>query len=63
MYCINCGVKLADTEKKCPLCNTAPCEASIQREPARALYPKNHYPEASVKRGAVNGTILILFLI
>ena len=21
-YCVNCGVKLADSEKKCPLCNT-----------------------------------------
>lgn len=63
MYCIKCGVKLADTEEKCPLCNTAPGETDIRREPARALYPQNRYPEVSVRPGAVNGTILILFLI
>ena len=63
MYCVNCGVKLADTEEKCPLCNTAPGEPLARREPARALYPKNRYPEASVKPSAVNGTILVLFLI
>ena len=22
MYCIKCGVELADTEKQCPLCGT-----------------------------------------
>ena len=21
-YCVNCGVKLKNSEKKCPLCNT-----------------------------------------
>lgn len=63
MYCVNCGVRLADTEVKCPLCNTAPGEPPVKREPARALYPQNRYPEASVKPSAVNGTILVLFLI
>ena len=63
MYCVNCGVKLADTEEKCPLCNTAPGEPLVRREPARALYPKNRHPEASVKPGAINGALLILFLI
>lgn len=63
MYCVNCGVRLADTEVKCPLCNTAPGEPPAKREPTRALYPKNRYPEASVKPSAVNGSILVLFLI
>ena len=63
MYCVKCGVKLADTEDNCPLCNTAPGEPVIKREPARALYPKNRYPEVSVRPGAINGTILCLFLI
>lgn len=63
MYCVKCGIKLADTEERCPLCNTAPGEAVIKREPAGALYPKNRYPEVSVKPSAINGAILILFLI
>lgn len=62
MYCINCGVKLADTEEKCPLCSTVPGEIPAKREPVRALYPHDRYPQASVRPGAVNATILILFL-
>ena len=63
MYCVKCGVKLADTEDKCPLCNTAPGEFPLKRVPARDLYPKNCYPETPVKPSAVNGALLILFLI
>lgn len=63
VYCVNCGVKLADTEEKCPLCSTLPGAVPARREPARALYPEGRYPEGSVKRGAVNGAILILFLV
>ena len=63
MYCVNCGVKLADTEEKCPLCNTAPGESLPKRVPTKALYPKNCYPETSVKPNAINGAMLILFLI
>ncbi len=63
MYCVNCGVRLGDAEKKCPLCNTVPGEPLIKREPAKALYPQNCYPEVSVRSGAINGTILIAFFI
>lgn len=63
MYCVNCGIKLADTEEKCPLCSTVPGEMPTGRAPVRPLYPKNRYPEPSVKPGAVNGAVLILFLL
>lgn len=63
MYCINCGVKLADTEQTCPFCRTAPDTLLKKREPVRALYPENRYPERTVKTGALNGAILILFLL
>lgn len=63
MYCMNCGVKLADTEKSCPLCSTVPGELVVKKEAAEALYPPNRYPEASVKPGALNGAILFLFFI
>jgi len=39
MYCVNCGVKLADSEKKCPLCNTAVYHPDIKREDAPPPYP------------------------
>lgn len=62
MYCVNCGVRLADTEACCPLCSTAP-SAEIRRAPVGALYPKGCRPVPSVKPGAVNGAVLFLFLI
>lgn len=38
MYCISCGVKLSDTERVCPLCQTVvPCENPVKAEP---LYPR-----------------------
>ena len=63
MYCVKCGVKLADTEEKCPLCDTALGAPIVRREPGKTLYPQNRYPKASVKHGAVNGAILFLFMI
>ena len=36
-YCVNCGVKLAKSEKKCPLCNTPvinPNKKDVVFEPA-----------------------------
>lgn len=63
MYCVKCGVKLADTEEKCPLCDTALGAPVNRREPEQALYPKNRYPKASVRHSAVNGAILFLFVI
>ena len=62
MYCVNCGIKLANTEEKCPLCSTLP--GSYVREALEpGLYPKDHYPEKSVKKGALNGVILFLFIV
>ena len=46
MYCINCGVKLADTESKCPLCGTVPYHPDIQRGSAEKTYPINEYPKS-----------------
>ena len=37
MYCINCGVKLADSEKRCPLCGTVPYHPDIVRQEGEAL--------------------------
>ena len=63
MYCVNCGVKLGDTEETCPFCHTVPGTPLERKEPVRALYPENRYPAGSFRTGAVNGTILILFLL
>ena len=47
MYCINCGVKLSDTESKCPLCGTIPYHPDINRTLSEKSYPTNNYPKIS----------------
>ena len=63
MYCVKCGVKLSDTESKCPLCNTAVFHPDIEREQAEPLYPKEKMPDVRSRSRALNGAILILFII
>lgn len=63
MYCINCGVKLADTEKKCPLCNTVVYHPQLQQGQTRPLYPANKMPQHSAGGKSLNGAVIFLFLI
>lgn len=44
MYCVQCGVKLADTEVRCPLCGTRVFHPDIFREEGERLYPAQKYP-------------------
>ena len=44
MYCIKCGVKLADTEKSCPLCQTKVCHPDFPVTEGEPLYPRDKYP-------------------
>ena len=43
MYCIQCGVKLSDTESRCPLCGVAVYHPELTREPGEPLYPRHRY--------------------
>ena len=45
MYCVKCGVKLADTEKVCPLCKTKVYHPDILQGEGNPLYPENVYPK------------------
>ena len=63
MYCINCGVKLAESEKSCPLCNTAVYHPEIKHHIASSLYPKNKIPKTTSNSKVLNGAIIITFLI
>ena len=41
-YCVNCGVELAPSERRCPLCNTEVINpADPWREPSTRPYPKH----------------------
>ena len=39
MYCIQCGVELADTEKICPLCMTRVYHPEIHQPEVIPMYP------------------------
>lgn len=63
MYCINCGVKLADTEKSCPLCATVVCHPQIQQSAAEPLYPPHRYPDPQIRSRAALIVVTTLMLI
>ena len=63
MYCMRCGVKLADTEKTCPLCGTVCYHPDIPRPQTNPLYPQNRQPQIQVSPSGVMSALTILFLI
>lgn len=43
MYCVKCGVELADSERSCPLCKTKViCPDGIEPPSAESPYPPHH---------------------
>ena len=63
MYCIKCGVGLADTEHTCPLCGTRVYHPDLPMPDGAPLYPENKLPKVRSGRKALSGAIIILFLI
>ena len=63
MYCINCGVKLADSEKACPLCGTVPYHPQISRPEGEPLYPAGRKPKHQVRSRAAQIVATALFLL
>lgn len=60
MYCANCGVGLAPTEKACPLCGVR-AHPDLQREAVQPLYPAE--PPMQVNSKAVHVVTTVLFLL
>ena len=50
MYCVKCGVELADSQRVCPLCGTRVFHPDIPRTPADPPYP----PDERVRPEEVN---------
>ncbi len=63
MYCIKCGVKLSDSEDKCPLCGTVPYHPDITRIEIDPLYPKKQLPVTQVSRAGALIIISAVFLL
>lgn len=63
MYCVNCGVKLADTEKRCPLCQTVVFHPDIVRKEAQPLYPEELGPNPQVNSLAAQIVVATAYLL
>ena len=61
MYCINCGVKLADTEARCPLCGVTVYHPELGSPKGEPLYPRHRYPapEAASKAAQIVVTTVL----
>lgn len=63
MYCVNCGVKLADTEKACPLCGTRCCHPDFPTPTVKPNYPSRNHPQSQVNPLGIMSALTILALI
>ena len=63
MYCVNCGVKLGDAEKSCPLCGTAVFHPDIPHPQGEPLYPADRLPAPQVSSRGGQIILTALFLI
>lgn len=63
MYCVNCGVKLADTEQFCPLCGVKALHPDVERKPAKPAYPANRYPTPQVSPKGAQIIVTAMFLL
>jgi hypothetical protein len=52
MYCIKCGVELADSERVCPLCGTAPYHPDLPAPVGESPYPSRIPVRRSINRHA-----------
>ena len=49
MYCIKCGVELADSEKSCPLCQTPVFHPMFPQPEGETLYPADANPPRKIR--------------
>mgnify|MGYP006923305916 CR=1 FL=1 len=63
MYCVNCGVKLSDTEKRCPLCQTLVYHPEVSRHTAEPLYPEELGPALQLTSWAAQFIITTAYLL
>ena len=63
MYCIRCGVALADTEKQCPLCHTTVFHPSIEQKDVPPLYPREYTATPQMRPWGALMIISMLFLL
>lgn len=65
-YCVNCGVELDDSAKKCALCGTKiinPAKADTTEETVSAPFSENVYIPKTVKARFIAGLISLIMLV
>ena len=64
MYCVNCGVELADSETVCPLCGTRVFHPDLPRKQAPSPYPADpHGKPEEVNRSGILFVMTMLALL
>lgn len=63
MYCVNCGVKLGESEKTCPLCGVVAFHPELPRPNGESLYPTQSIPAKQVNRRSAQIIFTALFLL
>lgn len=63
MYCIQCGVELADSEQQCPLCGTVVFHPHLTRPEGEKPYPSDLYPAQQVQPWGMLLITTMLFLL
>ncbi|MDD7651810.1 MAG: DUF6320 domain-containing protein [Candidatus Faecousia sp.] len=51
MYCMNCGVRLGDSEKRCPLCGLRVYHPDLEAPGGEPLYPRGWAPPPPERSG------------
>jgi hypothetical protein len=49
-YCVKCGVELAESEKRCPLCSTLVYHPDVSSGQGEGLYPKTEIKKEKVSK-------------
>lgn len=64
LYCVKCGVELADCEPKCPLCGTVVYHPDLERPEGNPIYPPyQHGREETINIHGVLFVLSVVFLI
>ncbi len=63
MYCVKCGVELKDSEKICPLCNTAVFHPDIKQDDIDKPYPEFRRVDRKSIRRAVMLIVTVSFIL
>lgn len=63
MYCVRCGVELADSEEKCPLCATRVYHPDLERELTEPPFPAERLPQVKGGRAGLLFVATMLLLL